>query len=117
MDALVFALGAFAIGGVLAAATFRRPKLSGACGIGGCVVAAAVGLPVALSAVAGKLTADLNYPWSTIPGAAFHLGIDSLSGFFLLPIFGIACVTAVFAYAYLTQHEGHRPTGIFWLFF
>jgi formate hydrogenlyase subunit 3/multisubunit Na+/H+ antiporter MnhD subunit len=117
MTPLLVALVALAVSGALAAATFRSPKLSCALGTGGCVTAAVVGLPVALSAFLGGRVDDVSLPWSTIPGGAFHLGVDSLSGFFLVPVFLVSALTALFGGPFLLARKSEKPVGVLWLFF
>ncbi|MBI1903199.1 MAG: hydrogenase [Planctomycetia bacterium] len=52
----------------------------------------------------------INVPWSLVEGAAFHVGLDGLSAFFLVPIFLISLLGNVYGLGYWKQSE-HPTTG------
>ncbi len=58
----------------------------------------------------------LRLPWS-VPGGSFHIEIDPLSAFFLIPIFGLSALAAIYGAEYLGSWRGRRSVGPAWFFF
>ncbi len=56
---------------------------------------------------------QVHLPW-TVPYGSFFLEADPLSAFFLVPIFLLTGLAAVYGTGYLKAHEGGRPTGAAW---
>ena len=46
-----------------------------------------------------------------LPGGTVHLGLDPLSAFFLVPLFGLGAVCAVYGAAYMQSHRPARALG------
>ena len=116
MTLLVLALIVMLAGGVAARAAGCRERLANGLGAGACVAGAALGLAPALQALSGADLAPLDLAWS-VPGGRLALGIDSLSAFFLVPIFVLGAVTAVYGRAYLRREREPRLVGGAWLWF
>jgi hydrogenase-4 component B len=114
---LVIALGVVAAGGLGSLAAARWPRAATAFGAGGALVGSALGLAQALSVlVQGAEPAPVDLPWS-VPMGRLALGIDALSAFFLVPLFVVSALAAVYAIAYL-RHEGSiRSPAAFWLWY
>lgn len=53
---------------------------------------------------------DLRIPWTLVPGADFHVGLDGLSAAFLLPIFVISLLGSIYGHGYWRQSE-HVDNG------
>jgi len=117
MSGFLVAVGLLLAGGLLAAAFGRRsPGLAHRVGQAGAVAGAAIGLLAAIRSLLLGERANLLLPWS-MPGGGVHLGIDILSAFFLLPVFGLALLCAVYGRTYLTHHAATRNPGSLWLHF
>jgi hydrogenase-4 component B len=104
---LLFAILLLVIGGA-AATVFgsraRPSRLAGQAGaIGGCAIGLAGAVRVLLSGQPQSLFAP-----SFMPGGTIHLEIDALSAFFLLPVFGLSILTAIYGGSYMSS-RGERP--------
>jgi hydrogenase-4 component B len=86
----------------------------GSIGIG---AASLLGLLVSLLALASGDASGISLPWNTMIGASFSVGMDPLTGFFLLPIYGLAAVCALFGRGYWEHLGGTRSLGAPWFFY
>jgi formate hydrogenlyase subunit 3/multisubunit Na+/H+ antiporter MnhD subunit len=103
--------------GLAALLTARRPALSAAVGAWGAMAGCLAGLVAAAPAFGGRAVFEIHRPWMSALGGAFHLAMDDLSGFFLVPAFLICGVAALFGWRYLAPaREGARVGGA-WLFY
>jgi hydrogenase-4 component B len=99
---------AVVLAGAVAAAVFARSDRT-ALGIGtaGGVLACVLGLPVSLAALLQGDQSSLRGSW-TLPVGELHVGLDSLSAFFLVCIFLVSGVVAIYAVGYLRAYIGKR---------
>src|SRR5205085_690435 len=82
----------------------RPSRLAGQAGaIGGCAIGLAGAVRVLLSGQPHSLFAP-----SFMPGGTIHLEIDALSAFFLLPVFGLSILTAIYGGSSMSS-RGERP--------
>lgn len=100
----------------LVAMPLRDARTSGMVGAGGAVLGCLVGLVPALQALLFGERLWLRLPWMP-PYGSFSLEIDALSGFFLVPIFLLCGLAAVYGRSYLAALGGRRRLGPAWLFF
>ncbi len=84
-------------------------------GVSGAGVACLTGLGSALATLAGRVEGALVLPWS-MPYGTFLIGLDPLSAFFLIPMFLLSGVAAVYALGYFKPWKGRNP-GRFWFFY
>ena len=84
-------------------------------GQAGAVGACSVGLAAALAGLAFRATGGVTLPWH-MPCGAFSIGLDPLSSFFLIPLFLLSGLAAVYAGAYFRPWRGRNP-GRFWFFY
>jgi len=82
----------------------------------GAVAGSAIGLLPALAVLAGAPTQTLRRAWQ-VPYGAFFVQIDPLSAFFLVPIFALSALAAVYGTAYLDTYRKTRALGVPWFFF
>lgn len=73
----------------------------------------ALGLIPTAGVLLGHAPESLRVPWS-LPLASFSLEVDPLSAFFLLAVFGLSALAAVYGIGYF--HGGHGRSGA-WLAF
>ncbi|MDD5630359.1 MAG: proton-conducting transporter membrane subunit, partial [Elusimicrobia bacterium] len=111
MDLFLFGLAVLALSG-LAAWVLRRESI----GLAGAVLGPLIGLAAPLQVLAGGTPLAVRLPWS-LPYGAFSLSIDALSAFFLLLIFGVSALCAVYAGEYLRPYRGRKPLGPVWFFY
>ena len=72
------------------------------------------GLAAAIAGLMARVSGTVMLPWN-MPYGAFSLGLDPLSAFFLIPLFLLSGLAAVFALGYFRPWNGRNP-GRFWLF-
>lgn len=69
-----------------------------------------------LRVLGGGAPESFRLTWDASHGA-FHIGLDALSAFFLLPVLLLSLLAAVYGGSYLLPYRGHKALGSFWLFF
>ncbi|MCI0343375.1 MAG: hypothetical protein L0216_19895 [Planctomycetales bacterium] len=116
MTLLLVALAILGASGVAALAAGRRPRLATALGAGGTALACGLGLFPAAAALAGGPPEHVRAAWD-MPYGSLDLELDALSAFFLLPIFLLGGLAAVYGAGYLRPHAGRRNLGLSWLFY
>ncbi|HUI08069.1 MAG TPA: proton-conducting transporter membrane subunit [Verrucomicrobiae bacterium] len=109
MFLLLFAVGILVLSGL---AALWRPRL----GIGGLVTACVIGLVSPVRVLAGGAGESLRLAWN-VPYGAFFVQLDALSAFFLIPIFGLSALTAIYGDEYLAAWRGKNSLGASWFFF
>ncbi len=101
--------------GALSALASRWPRLCQSLGQGGLLAASIVGLVAAAPALLGGETETLSLSW-TMPAGAFRVALDALSALFLIPVFALGGVAALYGRSYLAPLEGGRALGATWFF-
>jgi len=114
MRLLLIALGLLSAGAVAPLLWPRRSRVGGRLGVACAVAAGLVGLAGALRVLLWPgAIAQVHLPWS-VPYGSFFLEADPLAAFFLLPIFLLTGLAAVYGSAYLKAHDGDRPAATAW---
>ncbi|MDO8944916.1 MAG: proton-conducting transporter membrane subunit [Desulfobacterales bacterium] len=94
----------------LAALFFRKGSLIA---VAGCVIAGLLGLIPVLGSLFTSAAFTLRIGWD-VPFGAFSLEIDPLSAFFLLPVFLLSPMAALYGQSYLKGQGGHVKSWFFW---
>ncbi len=115
MNLFLAALALLLLGGLGALAASRSPRAASLIGATGAVLGCALGLTVALRVLTGEVLPALRAPWR-VPFASFHLEVDALSAFFLVPIFALSALAAVYAVGYLRPFARKKSLGPPWFF-
>ncbi len=85
-------------------------------GAGGAVAASFIGLyPACRSLFTGEVV-TLHLPWN-LPFASFFVQIDPLSGLFLLPVFLLTGLAAIYGAEYMRAYKEDRGIGTHWFFY
>ena len=116
MTCLLAALGLILAGGVAALLSGRSGRRPPPAAVAAIVFGAALGCVPAFPALSGAAPLSLHVPWS-VPNGDFVLELDALSAWFLLPIFGLSAVAAVYGVGYLASAPGPKPVGLSWFFY
>ena len=103
--------------GLFSFVTGRLPRVSHIVGAAGAVAPSIAGLAVSITALAQGQSCTAALPWNEVIGASFAVGFDPLTGLFLLPIYGLSAVCALFGGGYLAHLRGARGLGSQWLFY
>jgi len=102
-------------GGLLAVLFRARANLAQAAGQIGALVGSALGLVAAFRVILTGRTESLLGAWY-MPGGGLHFEIDALSAFFLLPIFILGVLTALYGRSYLAGHGDAPAKATSWFF-
>ena len=115
MQLFMIALAVLVVGGL--ASTICGPsRLASRLGAGSAIAGSLLGLAVALIVLATGQTDSLQYAWS-MPGGSFSIGMDALSAFFLIPVFGLSALAALYGNEYLHPYLGKKNLGPHWFFY
>ncbi len=115
MPVLLLAEGILLASGLLALVAPIAPRVGARIGPAGAGVASLIGMAVALNGLLMGVGDALVLPWA-VPRGSFHVEIDALSAFFLLPTFLIAFLAALYGKGYLSGRE-RRSLGPAWFWF
>lgn len=110
---ILMSLGLFLFSGVLTVLLNSRPAMSTRVGVTGAVVAGTLGLVAGLTMLFRGSIVSVQFPW-LVPGGVFHLAVDPLSAFFLIPITALGGLCAVYGAAYLKGHGDAKGAGLSW---
>ncbi|HJT30951.1 MAG TPA: proton-conducting transporter membrane subunit [Pirellulales bacterium] len=116
MDVVLVAILILVLSGITALALARRPRAATAFGAGGAVLGCAVGSVPTLRVLLGASPESLRAAWDAAHGA-FWVEVDPLSSFFLLPVFGLSALAAVYGGNYLLAYRRQKSLGAPWFFF
>ena len=103
-------------GGFLALILSPRPRLSALVGSCSAVAGSMIGLMAAIPVLFSGAPLSLSLPLPFLPGASFSLLVDGLAAFFLVPIFLIGLLGAIYGHEYMAGSR-HRLPGLHWLFY
>jgi hydrogenase-4 component B len=99
--------------GALAAVALRSPPdLAQRAGQAGAALGSLLGLAGAIRILASGRAESFVAAWP-MPGGGLHLEIDALSAFFLLPVFGLSLVAAIYGRAYL-EGQDRKGAALSW---
>lgn len=116
MFLLLLALGIIVVSGCGALAAWNKPKLATSIGTGGTLTGCIVGVIPAMECLFQGTKESLRYAWS-IPYGSFFVELDGLSAFFLLPIFLLSALAAIYGGQYLMKYKDTKQLGLSWFFF
>jgi formate hydrogenlyase subunit 3/multisubunit Na+/H+ antiporter MnhD subunit len=111
---LVAALVLLVAGGLLALAASRWSAVASAVGAGSAVVACALGLVHAIGVLRNGPTETLALAWQ-VPYGWLRIQTDALSAFFLVPLFGLGALAAIYGAGYLREVGKRKALGPAWL--
>jgi formate hydrogenlyase subunit 3/multisubunit Na+/H+ antiporter MnhD subunit len=116
MILLLMAIGILLLAALAAGMAGRRPMVATVVGAGGAVTGCVLGLVPALGGLLSGGVESRRWPWP-VPGGEFHVQLDALSAFFLIPIFLLGALAAVYGAAYLLAYRDRKSLGPPWFFF
>jgi len=116
MSLFLASLGIMTLGGFLALLTCKNPKICSFFGVAGTVVGSIVGLVPAINVLLGGPKLSMNYTWE-VPFGSFYIAIDPLSALFLIPIFGLSAVAAIYGGQYMLAYREKKWLGGSWFFY
>ncbi|HEX9294556.1 MAG TPA: proton-conducting transporter membrane subunit [Polyangiaceae bacterium] len=103
-------------GGVAALVLARSPAVGSALAVLGVVAGAVVGGTEAVQVLLHGSEPEVVLGWQ-LPYGQLRAAVDPLSAFFLMPIFGLAAIAAVYGREYMKPYHGKKPVGFAWFAF
>jgi hydrogenase-4 component B len=117
MNIVLIALMIIVAGGAGALLARRSPKTAAALGQAAAVAGSGLGLAGAVSVLISSQPMEaLRLPWA-VPYGSFFVEVDALSAFFLLPVFLLTGLAAIYGVQYLSDPKYHARLGSHWAFF
>ncbi len=116
MSALLVALLSFAVGATGALVFANRGRWPTFFGVGGTLIGCVCGMIPAVRVVLGHPPQSLRMAWD-IPYGSLFLELDPLSGFFLIPVFALCALAAIYGADYLEEYLGRKALAAPWFFF
>jgi formate hydrogenlyase subunit 3/multisubunit Na+/H+ antiporter MnhD subunit len=116
MTNYLMAMGLILAGGLLAMITARWAKVCTIFGVGGVVAGGVLGVVSAIETMMNGQVAVLQHTWN-VPYGSLHLEIDAVSAFFLIPVFGLGAVAAIYGSQYLMAYKKEKRLGGAWFFY
>jgi len=116
MDVLLLALLLLFLAGIAAIMLSRWPRLATVSGAGGTVAACLFGLILTLRVLSNGSVESARLSWDVAHGALI-VELDALGAFFLLPVFLLSALAALYGGDYLLAYRGRKSLGGPWLFF
>jgi formate hydrogenlyase subunit 3/multisubunit Na+/H+ antiporter MnhD subunit len=121
---LLWGLGLLLLSGTCALACAGSARWATRLGAGGAALGCALGAFPALGVLVSGRAATLRVPWD-VPYGAFFIEVDPLSAFFLLGVFVVSGVAAIYGAESLRHGHGpgetsdgpHKPLGPAWFFY
>lgn len=114
MNSFLLSLAIIVAGGVLPLLTYRQFVLTKCIYIGVTTIGCISGMYSIFSAISHP--ESLNWSWSWLHSFSLSFTFDSLTFFFLLPIFLISPLAAIYSFCYFERAENSFRTAISYLF-
>ena len=115
MRLFLAAIAILCAGGLSALMVSRFPRLASYVGSGSALIGCLLGLVAAIRALAGN-SESLRLSWD-VPYGSFYVQLDKLSAFFLLPLFTLSALAAVYGSEYLLSFRARKSLGPPWFFY
>ncbi|HUN55083.1 MAG TPA: proton-conducting transporter membrane subunit [Smithella sp.] len=116
MSFILIGLSVIIAGGLLALIFCRNSQLSTLFGVGATLVGCLMAIIPVLKSIFYGNAETIHLVWD-MPYGSFFLKLDPLSAFFILPIFVLSMMAAVYGKEYLMAYRDEKWLGISWFFF
>jgi hydrogenase-4 component B len=116
MEATLAAVLVLLLSGTAALFVWKWPLTATVLGAGGAVLGCLIGLFPTLRILLGATPESLRLAWDASHGA-FSVAIDPLSAVFLLPVFSLSALAAIYGGNYLLAYRQAKSLGAPWFFF
>lgn len=116
MTILITVTGLYLAAGAVALALYGKPALANRVGAAGIALAGVVGFVAACYMLLNPATRTFAMEWS-VPYGSLNMGADALTLFFLLPVFGISALAAVYGFGWLERRGSAVHPASAWFFY
>jgi hydrogenase-4 component B len=105
-------------GGLAALACCQRSSLATALGAGSAVIGGSIGAVGAITSLVSAAKPEAaDAEWNAMLGGSLALGADGLSSFFLVLVFSLSALAALYGSEYLRSYRGSKNLGLSWFFY
>ena len=115
MAIFLLAIIILVVGGFAALFAWRSERATTLLGAGSAVLGCLAGLVAVIQALIRGVE-SIRLAWD-VPYGSFYLELDALSAFFLLPLFGLSALGALYGVEYLQDYRGRISLGPLWFFY
>lgn len=116
MFMLVAAIAIMSMGGVFSMMAWKNYRIASLLGGGSLVAGCVVGIIPAFKYLICPVAVEWRAPWM-IPGGELYLAMDSLTAFFLIPVFILSGLAAIYGVEYLKPFKTKKTIGFSWFCF
>jgi len=116
MSLVLVAIGILMASALASLLLARAPRLATACGVAGAILAGLAGLVPSFRVLLTGAHESLAMAWH-MPGGNLHIGLDAVSAVFLIPVFLLTALAALYGGSYLRPFWGKRSIGFAWFCF
>ena len=116
MQLLLIAIFILAAGGIGSLISGNNAGLSTRIGYISSIAGSTIGFFAAAVCFLTGDTDALSLAWH-VPAGSFSVGIDPLSSFFLLPVFFLSAIAAIYGIEYMRSYQGKKSPGSHWFFY
>lgn len=113
---LLSAVSFLCLSGLVSLLTRRNARWANAVGAAGAILGCLAGLIPAVGILWTGRAEALRCAWD-VPYGSFSLQVDALSALFLIPIFILCCLAALYGLCTMTGRHDRKSLGAFWFFY
>jgi len=116
MSNFILGLVIILVGGAASIFVSRKPVAACFCGSASAVAGSIIAIIPAFKVLLGGSAESLRVNWN-IPFGSFFVQIDAISAVFLIAIFGLSAIAAVYGFEYLSAYREKKNLGVAWFFY
>ena len=116
MAILIAVVCLYLASGVAALALHKTPELANRAGAAGAALAGLAGFTAAVYMLLNPAGRAFTMEWS-VPYGSLNMGADALTLFFLLPVFGVSALAAVYGFGWMERRGSAVHPAAAWFFY
>ncbi|OGJ90276.1 MAG: hypothetical protein A2268_12425 [Candidatus Raymondbacteria bacterium RifOxyA12_full_50_37] len=116
MNLILASIAVLFLSSLVSLAVQGKPRIAGILGACGSVLALGLGIVPAVQALMGSQFAPLAFA-SSMPWLSFSMGLDPISAIFLVPIYILSGLVAVYGTGYMKPYAEQKNTAFYWFFY
>ncbi|MBN1972027.1 MAG: hypothetical protein JW787_00190 [Sedimentisphaerales bacterium] len=116
MSIFILGLTVILAGGLVSIFLGRRPALASFLAVAGAAVGSIISIFPCFKILLSGIAESMRLEWN-VPFGSFFIKIDAISALFLIPIFGLSAIAAVYGMGYLSSYSSRKNLGVHWFFY
>ena len=116
MTILISAVCLYLVSAIVALALYKTPELANRAGAAGAAIAGLIGFVASCYMLLNPAERLFSMEWS-VPYGSLNMGADALTLFFLLPVFGVSALAAVYGFGWLERRASAVHPAPAWFFY